>query len=193
MFLGLAAGALADSQQKQPAATAILNASQFEHYIDDFNHTFPEEVVNYIPDAEAFEWLRRNIPLFACPDAAIEQLYYYRWWAWRKHIKETPAGFLVTEFLKPVKHAAEYNALSCALGHHIAEGRWLHDPRFIDGDIHFWLRTGDGGGIRKNLHQFSGWVAAALYDRWLADEAAISPFRFWMPCLPTTRPGSRND
>lgn len=189
MFLGLAAGALADSQQKQPAATAILNASQFEHYIDDFNHTFPEEVVNYIPDAEAFEWLRRNIPLFACPDAAIEQLYYYRWWAWRKHIKETPAGFLVTEFLKPVKHAAEYNALSCALGHHIAEGRWLHDPRFIDGDIHFWLRTGDGGGIRKNLHQFSGWVAAALYDRWLADgrrdfavsflDALLTDYKAW--------------
>ena len=36
-------------------------------------------------------------------------------------------------------------------------------------DIHFWLRTGENGGIRKNLHQFSGWVAAALYDRWLAD------------------------
>jgi hypothetical protein len=189
MFLGLAAGALADAQQEQPAADAILKASQFEHYIDNFNHTFPEEVVNYIPDAQAFEWLSRNIPLFTCPDAAIEQLYYYRWWAWRKHIKETPAGFLVTEFLKPVKHAAEYNALSCALGHHIAEGRWLHDPRFIDGDIHFWLRTGDDGGIRKNLHQFSGWVAAALHDRWLADgrsdfavsflDALLADYKAW--------------
>jgi hypothetical protein len=177
MFLGLAAGALADAQQKQVPAPAVLSASRFQHYVEDFNRTFPEEVVNYIPDAQAFDWLSRNIPLFTCPDSAIEQLYYYRWWAWRKHIKETPAGFLVTEFLKPVKHAAEYNALSCALGHHIAEGRWLRDSRFIDGDIHFWLRTGDGGGIRKNLHQFSGWVAAAIYDRWLADgrsEFAVS-------------------
>jgi hypothetical protein len=168
-FLGTAAGALAAARQKKPAAPGILDAARFRHYIEDFNRTFPEEVVNYIPDARAWEWLSANIPLFTCPDAAVEQLYYYRWWAYRKHIKETPAGFLITEFLKPVKHAAEYNALSCALGHHIAEGRWLRDPRFVDGDIHFWLRTGAGGGIRQNLHQFSGWVAAALYDRWLAD------------------------
>jgi hypothetical protein len=168
-FLGTATGALAWAEQKPAGAASVLDAEQFRDYIEDFNHTFPEEVVNYISDARAWDWLSSNIPLFTCPDAAMEQLYYYRWWAYRKHIKETPAGFLVTEFLKPVKHAGEYNALSCALGHHIAEGRWLRDPRYIDGDILFWLRSGEGGGIRKNLHQFSGWVAAAVYDRWLAD------------------------
>jgi len=170
-FLGLAASALA-ARHGHAAAPAVLDAGTFRHYIEDFNRTFKEEVVNYIPDAQAWEFLSANIPFFTCPDATIEQLYYYRWWAWRKHIKETPDGFLVTEFLKPVKHAGEYNALSCALGHHIAEGRWLHDTRFIDGDIRFWLRTGEGGGIRKNLHQFSGWVASAVYDRSLADGRA---------------------
>jgi Trehalase len=188
-FLGLAAGALAAAQQRQATSAGTLDADRFRHYIEDFNRTFPEDVVNYIPDAHAWEWLSQNIPLFTCPDDAIEQLYYYRWWAWRKHIKETPAGFLITEFLKPVKHASEYNALSCALGHHIAEGRWLQDPRFIDGDIHFWLHTGDGDGIRKNLHQFSGWVSAALYDRWLADgrgdfaisflDALLADYKAW--------------
>jgi hypothetical protein len=24
-------------------------------------------------------------------------------------------------------------------------------------------------GIRKNFHQFSGWAAASLFDRWLVD------------------------
>jgi hypothetical protein len=168
-FLALTAGAIAEAQQIQKTAPAILDASRFEHYIADFNKTFPQEVTNFIPDDQAWEWLGSNIPLFTCPDAAIEEVYYYRWWAYRKHIKKTPVGFLVTEFLKPVNHASEYNALSCALGHHIAEGRWLRDPQFIDGDVHFWLRTGDNGAIRKNLHQFSGWVAASLYDRWLAD------------------------
>ncbi|SPF54122.1 conserved hypothetical protein [Candidatus Sulfopaludibacter sp. SbA4] len=158
-------------------STALLPATQppdpetFRHYIEDFNRTFPEEVVNSIPDAQAWNWMQANIPFFACPDREIEQLYYYRWWAFRKHIKETPAGLIVTEFLKPVKHAAEYNALSCALGHHIAEGRWLRDPRYLDGDIHYWLHAA------KTLHQFSGWTAWALYDRWLADarrEALVS-------------------
>ncbi len=177
-FLGAAAGAVALAQHGKVAAAGVLDASKFQHYIADFNQTFPQEVTNLIPDAQAWEWLSANIPLFTCPDASIEELYYYRWWAYRKNIKQTPVGFLVTEFLKPVKHAAEYNALSCALGHHIAEGRWLHDPQYIDGDVHFWLRTGENGGIRSNLHQFSGWVAAALYDRWLADGRtdAMAPY-----------------
>lgn len=167
--MGLSVGAIARAQQTSKAPPGVLDASAFRHYINDFNRTFTQEVVNYIPDEKSWDWLQANIPFFTCPDQEIEQLYYYRWWAYRKHIKLTPAGFLVTEFLKPVKHAGEYNALSCALGHHIAEGRWLHDPQYIDGDIHFWLRTGSGGGIRQNLHQFSGWTAAAVYDRWLAD------------------------
>ena len=168
-FLALGAAAMAEAQRKPAAAAGVLDPGAFRHYIDDFNSTFKEEVVNLIPDARAWDWLSSNIPLFTCPDASIEQVYYYRWWTYRKHIKETPVGLLITEFLKPVKHAAEYNALSCALGHHIAEGRWLHDPQYVDGDIHFWLRTGEGGGIRSNLHQFSGWTASAIYDRWLAD------------------------
>ena len=147
----------------------LLEPDAFRPYVDEFNRTYREEVVNSIPDAQAWDWMKDNIPLFSCPDREIEQLYYYRWWAYRKHIKETPAGFLVTEFLKPVNHASEYNALSCAFGLHVAEGRWLRDPRYIDGDIHFWLRTGKDGGIRENLHQFSGWASATLYERWLVD------------------------
>jgi hypothetical protein len=187
-FLGVTASAFARAESGTPTP-GVLDPAQYRHYIEDFNRTYPEEVVNYIPDARAWDWLSTNIPLLACPSAAVERLYYYRWWAFRKHVKETPAGFLVTEFLKPVKHAGEFNALSCALGHHIAEGRWLRDPQFIDGDVHFWLRTGESGGIRKNLHQFSGWVAAALYDRWLADgrtafalsffDALIADYQAW--------------
>ncbi|MGH7868339.1 MAG: MGH1-like glycoside hydrolase domain-containing protein, partial [Candidatus Dormibacteraceae bacterium] len=53
----------------------------------------------------------------------------------------------------------------------------------------FWLRTGENGGIRSNLHQFSGWIAAALYDKWLADgnrdlltsylDALVSDYQAW--------------
>jgi hypothetical protein len=167
-FLRLSGAALL-----QPAFAApgpfLLDPDAFGHYIEKFNGMVKEEVVNVIPDAQAFAWMKDNIPVFTCPDRDIEEIYYFRWWTYRKNIKQTPLGFIVTEFLKPVKHAAEFNALSCALGHHIAEGRWLRDPRYIDQDIHFWLRTGENGGIRSNLHQFSGWTAAALYDKWLAD------------------------
>jgi hypothetical protein len=167
-FLRIATAALIPAATP-PRRAGVLEAEKFRHHVEFFNSTYKEEVINYVPDAQAWDWLKQNIPFFTCPDADVEQIYYFRWWTYRKHIKKTPVGFLVTEFLKPVNHASEYNALSCALGHHIAEGRWLRDPQFIDGDVAFWLRTGDGGGIRKNLHQFSGWTAAALHDRWLAD------------------------
>jgi hypothetical protein len=182
-FLGITSAALAGPQQRTVTRPAILDAARFGRYVEEFNRDYPEEVINFIPDKRAWEWLSQNIPLLTCPDSEIERLYYYRWWTYRKHIKQTPVGFLVTEFLKPVKHAAEFNALSCALGHHIAEGRWLADPQFIDGDIRFWLRTGENGGIRKNLHQFSGWVAAAVYDRWLADGRADFAVSFLDPLI----------
>ena len=127
-----------------------------------------ETVVNFIPDARAWEWMRDNIPRFACPDPDVEKTYYYRWWAFRKHIKQTPAGFIITEFLKPVKHGGQYNAISCALGHHIFEARWLRHFDYLDQYLNFWLRSGKGG-IHPELHRYSGWTAWAVYHRWLAD------------------------
>ncbi len=175
--------AVAACTPARAADAAILKPDAFRHYIDGFNGMLKEDVVNFIPDTQAWEWLSSNIPFFTCPDRDIEEIYYYRWWTFRKHLKKAPEGFIITEFLKPVNHAAEYNALSCALGHHIAEGRWLHDRQFVEQDIHFWLRTGENGGIRKNLHQFSGWTAAALYDRWLSDGNGASLLPYLDPLL----------
>lgn len=169
-FLRLGAAAWLTSAYAADAHGApVLQPEGFRRHVDRFNAIDAGEVVNAIPNAQTWGWMARNIPYFACPDPDIEQIYYYRWWTYRKHIKQTPAGFLITEFLKPVGHAGEYNSLSCAFAHHVAEGRWLHDPQYVEGDIHFWLRSGENGGLRKNFHQFSNWPAAILYDRWLVD------------------------
>jgi hypothetical protein len=160
---------LPGAAQPQRRAPVVLGAEAFKHYVDRFNGMVDEAVVNYIPNAGAWAWMKDNVPFFACPDKQVEEIYYYRWWAFRKHIKKTPAGFVITEFLKPVGHATEYNAISCALGHHIAEGRWLHDPQYLDAYIRFWLCSGANGGLQPRFHQFSGWAAAALYQRWLVD------------------------
>ncbi len=113
--------------------------------------------------------MKDNIPYFSCPDPEFERTWYYRWWAFRKHIRHTPDGFILTEFIRPVKHATDHNAISCALGHHIAEGRWLRDPRYIDQYLAFWLRSGPGSGLQRHYHQYSNWTASAVYDRYLAD------------------------
>jgi hypothetical protein len=147
----------------------VLERGVFRHYVEEFNAIPSAGVESYVTDEHAWGWLKDNVPFFACPDLEVERTYYYRWWSLRKHIRQTAAGFILTEFLGPVKHASDYNAISCALGHHVAEGRWLRDPSYLDQYIDFWLRSGENGGLQRHLHQYSGWTAAAVYDRWLAD------------------------
>jgi alpha-L-fucosidase 2 len=148
--------------------TAVLSTGKLDKYVTFFNGLDKEEVKNYVPDDQAAQWLSRNIPLFECPDSVIEQTYYYRWWSFRKHLKQTPDGFIFTEFIIPVKHAGRYNALSCATGHHIYEGRWLRDDQYIDQYIRYWLEK-DKQQQRPRFHQFSSWVADAVYNRYLVD------------------------
>src|SRR5438067_12789884 len=108
--------------------------------------------------------MKRNVPLFECPDPALEEIYYYRWWTYRKHIVQTPTGRVLTEFITPVKHAGAYNTVSCALGHHLAEGRWLRDQSFLDEYVRFWFR-GNEGKPQSHFHKYSQWTAWALLQR----------------------------
>jgi len=151
------------------AEPLVIQPEDFRDHVQYFNSMVPEDVVNAIPSDRAWEWIRDNVPYFTAPDQDVESTYYYRWWAYRKHIKNTPAGFILTEFLRPVGHATDHNAISCALGHHIMEGRWVRDPRYIDEYVNFWLRSGPEGALQRHYHQFSGWTAAAAYERWLVD------------------------
>lgn len=140
--------------------------NKLKQYADRFNSLDSEYVVNYVSNAQAFDWLKENVPLLECPDSIIEQTYYYRWWAFRKHLKETPDGFIFTEFITPVKHAGRYNALSCAFGHHVYEGRWLRNKQYIDQYIRYWYLK-DAQQKSPRFHQFSSWAADAVYNRFL--------------------------
>lgn len=161
LLFGLLLAASADAQ--------VVNPEDFRHYVEALNRTDSEALTGFIPNADAWQWMKDNIPFLSVPDRELELTYYYRWWAYRKHIEMTPAGYVLTEFLRPVKHSTDYNAISCALGLHIAEGRWLRNRKYLDDYIAFWLRGGEGGGLERHYHQFSNWTADAVYDRWLAD------------------------
>jgi hypothetical protein len=145
------------------AAPVLLIPGNFEHYIEKFNRGDEELTTNAIPNSAAWEWMRSNIPWFECSNPQLEEIYYFRWWTWRKHIKLTPGGFVVTEFLPPVPWAGKYNTISCAAGHHIYEGRWLHDPEYLNDYIRFWFR---GGGAPR---LYSDWLADAVYHRFLVN------------------------
>ncbi len=146
-----------------PTRPALLNPGDFRHHVEKFNRMEDENKVNAVSNAESWRWMETNIPLFECPQDNFEEIYYYRWWTYRKHIIDTPKGFGITEFIVPRSYADAYNLISCALGHHIYEGRWLHDRRYIHQNIHLWYRGNEGGRMKKLLN-FSSWTADALYN-----------------------------
>ncbi|MCS7089510.1 MAG: trehalase family glycosidase [Verrucomicrobiota bacterium] len=140
-------------------------------------------MVQAIPNDSAWSWMVDQIPWFDCPDEQVLQTYYFRWWVLRKHLRQTPTGWVITEFLPPVSHAGPYNTISCALGHHLAEVRWLVDGRYGEDTLRFWLR-GHQGGAQPHLRRYSQWLAAAVYE-WYLVRGGMAQTAAWLPDLIT--------
>lgn len=98
-----------------------------------------------------------GFPLLEIDDQVVEEIYYFRWSTFCRHLKETPVGYVVTEFLPEVPWAGIYNTISCAAGHHFSEGRWLHEHRYLKEYAAFWFTE----GAKPRLYSF--WAATAIY------------------------------
>jgi len=156
-----------DAERANPKKS-VLNSDDYKHYVDYFNRMEDENIVTFIPNDKSWKWMKENIPLFECPQDNFEEIYYYRWWTLRKHIIQTPSGYAFTEFIVPRSYADKYNLISCALGHHIFESRWLRDPVYLKDDVHVWYR-GNEGGQMAYLRKFSSWTSYALYNSYLVN------------------------
>ena len=147
-----------------PAAPAVLKPEAFERHVQFFNAMEDETVVNLVPNADAWDWMRATVPLFECADAEVEEIYWFRWWALRKHLKRDDAGhYVFTEFINKER------TISSALGHQVLEGRWLRDQRYHDGYVDHWLR-GKDGGPQEHFHKYSSWLHHSLYERFLVTQ-----------------------
>ena len=150
-----------------PAAQAqtgfVLSDATLRAEVARFNELDKEDVINLVPNAQAADWLSQQVPRFECPDSALQHTYYYRWWCMRKHLKQTPDGYVFTEFITPMKHGGTHNTISSALGHHIYEGRWLRDPQYIEQYTKFWLYV-DAKRTAPRLHGFSSWLQDAVWN-----------------------------
>ena len=128
-------------------------------YIGEFlaldEQTHPAGISN--DDAEDF--LAEQIPILDCPDKELERIYYFRWWTFRKHLRETPYGHVVTEFAPKVPWSGPFNSIICAAGFHVREGRWLKDgDGWIKECIRFWFH---GHG---QIHDYSCWLPHAVWE-----------------------------
>lgn len=147
------------------SVTAVLDYDDYAHYADYFNTMEDENIVTTIPNAKSSEWMRENIPLFDCPQENFREMFYYRWWTLRKHIKRTPVGYGMTEFLVQRSYADRYNLIACAIGHHIMESRWLRDTTYLHQILHTWYDGNDGQPMTK-MNKFSSWNPAAVLEMW---------------------------
>jgi len=144
------------------SAVSILDINQYKHYIDEFNKDDEELYKQLIPNKNSWDFLKENIPIFDCPDKVIEKIYYFRWWTYRKHIKEIAKDnnnkyYVITEFLPNVSWAGPYNTISCAAAHHFREGRWLRDRKYMASYAKFWLLENE-----DHIHHYSFWIADSI-------------------------------
>jgi len=136
--------------------TSFIDENTIHQYIDNFNKNDIELYQQFISNTNVKSFLLDNIPLVDLPNKHIEETYYFRWWTYRKHLKKTEDGFVITEFLPNVNWSMKHNTINCPAAHHIYEGRWLRDPKYVSDYINFWLKKSDDG-----LRQYSFWVANA--------------------------------
>ena len=128
-------------------------------YIGKFNTDDNECYKSQIDNSGAEKWMAQNIPLIEIPDKTIEEIYYFRWWVFRKHIKNTEDGYVITEFLPEVLWGGKHNTIIAASGHHIAEAKWLKCGRkLVEDYAKFWFDE------KSLTYLYSSWIIHAVYE-----------------------------
>src|SRR5580692_10814224 len=152
-------------QSNTKPGDALLKPSDYRHYIDTFRDQ-EREATGKLYEGEGGEdtwtWMQREIPWFDASDKQFEEMYYFRWYAWKKHLVKTPTGYIITEWL-PKPAMADYGALPDAAPFHIAEARWLRESAIAEDDARYWFSPG------ADSHKYSDAMAASLRDLTLAN------------------------
>ncbi len=170
---------------------ALLDADAFSHHIEFFNGMEPEGVVNLVPNDASWDWLRARIPLFETSDASVEEIYYFRWWALRKHLKRVGEHYVFTEFIE-LETTASFippeRTIASALGHHFRETRWLKDQTYDDSYLDYWM-VGNDGEPQPHFRRYSSWLQHSLWGRALVTgdfdyleerfERLVEDYRHW--------------
>ena len=157
----------AQSSATPPSTTgaAVLRPADYSHYVDTFRDQ-ERQATGKLYEGEdgedSWAWMQREIPWFDSSNKHFEEMYYFRWYAWKKHLVKTPQGYLITEWL-PKPAMADYGALPDAAPFHIAEARWLREPAIAEDDARYWFSPG------VDSHKYSDAMATTVRDLFLAN------------------------
>lgn len=166
----------------------LLDAEDYKSYF-----TGLPEVDGWTGD-KAFEWSKNNLPFIDMPpsDHDITATYYFRCKVLREHILPTiypdapytvsECKYLTTESnptdpSKPVNGTEgclwgdSYGVINAASGHHISEGRWLRNAKYMDSYLHYFLRGAHYvNGSKAPTYQtriYTSWQVTAAWRRYL--------------------------
>jgi hypothetical protein len=152
--------AQAKTSAPEHSGAAVLRAADYQHYIDLFRQQ-EKEATGKLYEGEIAEdswaWMQREVPWFDASDKNFEEMYYFRWYAWKKHLVKSPQGYLITEWL-PKPEVTDYGVLPDAAPFHIAEARWLHNPAIAEDYARYWFSPG------ADSHKYSDALAATVRD-----------------------------
>lgn len=147
---------------QSPVAHTVLLPENFHHYISLFERQEFDATGKTAEDS--WPWMLREIPWFESSDKQFEEMYYFRWYAWQKHVVSTRRGWVITEWLpKPEMKDRFYGALPDAASFHLGEARWLRDPKIAEDDAAYWLSPD------TDSHTYSGALADAVRNVTLAN------------------------
>jgi hypothetical protein len=169
------------------SAVAVLSPTQFAHYVKEFHRQEVQATgAQYegLSGQETWAWMQHEIPWFESSDQRFEEMYYFRWYAWHKHLVKAASGYIITEWLpKPEFKDGSFGALPDAAPFHIAEARWLHDPKIAEDDARYWFSPG------VDSHKYSDALVWTVKDLILANgnqplaatllPAMIASYRAW--------------
>ena len=153
---------LMGQQNKAGTGAAVLQPKSYRHYVEMFRQQ--EKDATGKLGADSWGWMEKEIPWFDSSDKQFEEMYYFRWYAWQKHLVETKRGYVITEWLpKPEAKDGFYGALPDAAPFHIGEARWLREKKIAEDDARFWMSP-DADPMK-----YSFWVASTVHGLTLAN------------------------
>ena len=115
---------------------AVLHHGDYRHYVAQFAAD-EREATGQAP-ADEWPWIAANVPLFESSNKQFEEMYYFRWYAFEKHIEQTADhGYLITEWThRP--DLPHNGVLPDAAPFHLGEARWLRNGKIAEDYARFW-------------------------------------------------------
>jgi len=169
-------GVLAVITSVSACAQIALRPTDFRHYVEMFRQQ--ERLATGSLGRDSYEWIASNVPLFESSDADFTEMYYFRWYAFEKHVVQTEKyGTLITEWLpKPESADGAMGVLPDATPFHLREARWLRSLSIASDYAKYWLRP------EADPWKYSEPLADAIYQVALAT-GDMKPGRDRFPAL----------